>query len=368
MKKKVEIGINVLFWIVLFLVTSYLNYLLQSDNISDPDLISRYHQTYFNVLWENVTGFYGNGYLGFMLGFYVFYAWVVPDFVKIKRIGRLLLTIPLGLIVTSIAIMLFSPILSVLLNSDEWNLWAPSFPALFASLFLKALVIALITVLLGALLKASVLWVNSITEKKALQKNQLESENALLLLKAQLNPHFLFNSLNNIDVLMEESVPKASDYLKKLSDILRYVLYDTKEDMTTLSKELEQIENYIALQKIRTSNTQFVQYEVVGHVGEQPIVPMVFLPFVENAFKFSKNKAIEHGVQIRFEVQSDAVRMLCRNRFEAETVVVQKNEGLGIETIRKRLELLYPKRYQLNIESLDGWFTVDLRVPLNHDH
>ena len=189
-----------------------------------------------------------------------------------------------------------------------------------------------------------------------------------MLLKAQLNPHFLFNSLNNIDVLMEESVPKASDYLKKLSDILRYVLYDTKEDVTTLSKELEQIENYIALQKIRTSNTEFVRYEVEGNVGEQPIAPMLFLPFVENAFKFSKNKTIENGVQIRFEVQPDSVRMQCKNRFEQETIVLQKSEGLGIETIRKRLELLYFKHYLLSIESSDGWFTVDLSIPLKHDH
>jgi LytS/YehU family sensor histidine kinase len=140
--------------------------------------------------------------------------------------------------------------------------------------------------------------------KKALQKKQLQSENALLVLKAQLNPHFLFNSLNNIDVLMEESAHR----------------------------------------------------------------PMLFLPFVENAFKFSKNKAIEHGVQIRFEVQPESVRMLSKNRFEQATITVQKSEGLGIETIRKRLEWLYPKRYRLNIDASDGWFTVDLCIPLNHAH
>ena len=358
MKKKVEIGVNVLFWMVLLFAEVTFFYVTQNKII--PDFASPYHKTFVQLLWGFVSNFYHNGFLGLILSFYLFYAWVVPDFVRKRRIGRLLLTVTLSLIVSSFAVA-YGTIIDML---NDWNSWVPLLP----ELMFKAAILALVMAILGVLLKATVLWIDSIAEKKAIQKKQFESENALLLLKAQVNPHFLFNSLNNIDVLMEESVPKASYYLKKLSDILRYVLYDTKEDMTTLSKELEQIENYIALQKIRTSNTQFVSYEVEGQVGEQPIVPMIFLPFVENAFKFSKNKAIDHGVQIRFEVQPDAVRMLCRNRFEVETVVLQKSEGLGIETIRKRLELLYPKQYRLNIESSAGWFTVDLRVPLKHDH
>ncbi len=362
MKKKVEIGVNVLFWIAFILVAATLFYVARNQIIPDP--ASPYHKTFVQLLWEFVSNFYNNGLLGSILGFYFFYAWVVPDYIRKRHISRLLLTVPLGLIIAGFAVS-FHTLLALLISKA---FLAAIFPKLITELLLKASVYALIVAVLGTLLKTTILWVNSIAEKKALQKKQLEGENALLLLKAQLNPHFLFNSLNNIDVLMEESVPKASDYLKKLSDILRYVLYDTKEDVTTLSKELEQINNYIALQKIRTSNTEFVRYELEGHVGEQPIAPMLFLPFVENAFKFSKNKAIEQGVQIRFEVQPDSVRMLCKNRFEQETVVIQKSEGLGIETIRKRLELLYSKQYLLNIESSDGWFTVDLCIPLKHDH
>lgn len=362
MKKKVEIGINVLFWIVLILVATTLFYVGRNQIITD--FASPYHKTFVQILWGFVANFYNNGLLGSILGFYFFYAWVVPDYIRKKRIGRLMLTVPLGLIIAGFAISFHTLLAFLLFKAYQ----AAIFPKLITDLVLYALVLALIAAVFGTLLKTTILWVNSIAEKRALQKKQVESENALLLLKAQLNPHFLFNSLNNIDVLMEESVPKASDYLKKLSDILRYVLYDTKEDVTTLSKELEQVDNYIALQKIRTSNTTFVSYEVEGEVGEQPIVPMIFLPFVENAFKFSKNKAIEHGVQIRFEVQPDSVRMLCKNRFEQETVVVQKSEGLGIETIRKRLELLYFKHYLLTIDSSDGWFTVDLSIPLKHDH
>lgn len=220
----------------------------------------------------------------------------------------------------------------------------------------------------AGVLKGIILWLLDISEKKALQKKQLESENALLLLKAQLNPHFLFNSLNNIDILIEESPKIASDYLKKLSDILRYVLYETKEDETTLAREIEQIRNYIELQKIRTANVSYVEFEIVGVVGDQKIVPMIFLPFIENAFKFSKNKSIEHAIVIRFEVAKDSVQMQCKNYYESHYLNVIKNEGLGIETIRQRLSLLYPRRHQLDITDAENIFSVTLKIKLEDGH
>ena len=105
-----------------------------------------------------------------------------------------------------------------------------------------------------------------IAEKKGSRKSTWMSKNALLLLQAQINPHFLFNSLNNIDVLIEETPKIASEYLKKLSDILRYVLYETKEEKTDLAKEIAQIQSYIDLQKIRTSNPNYVNFNITGEL------------------------------------------------------------------------------------------------------
>jgi len=235
-------------------------------------------------------------------------------------------------------------------------------------LFTSGIVIAISGGLFAAIAKGIILWLLHISEKRALQKRQLESENALLLLKAQLNPHFLFNSLNNIDILIEESPKIASDYLKKLSDILRYVLYETKEDVTTLAKEIDQIKNYIELQKIRTANASYVDFEIKGEISDQKIVPMIFLPFIENAFKFSKNKSVEHAIVIRFEVDNDTVLMHCKNYFEVKNLHIIKNEGLGIETIRQRLKLLYPRKHNLDIEELENWFTVSLKIKLKDDH
>jgi hypothetical protein len=218
--------------------------------------------------------------------------------------------------------------------------------------------------LLAGALKGGILRMVGLSEKRLLKKRQLESENALLLLKAQLNPHFLFNSLNNIDILIEESPRIASEYLKKLSDILRYVLYETKGDETTLKREIEQITHYIELQKIRTANASYVDFDVLGPVGDQRIVPMIFLPFVENAFKFSTNKLKEHAIAIRFEVSPTEVEMTCRNYYEEQRLRVIRNEGLGIETIRQRLKLLYPGKHRLTIEKEEHWFTVTLNIAL----
>jgi LytS/YehU family sensor histidine kinase len=218
--------------------------------------------------------------------------------------------------------------------------------------------------ILGSLSKASILWYNSIAEKQATSKKHLESQTALLMLKAQLNPHFLFNSLNNIEVLIEENPRKASDYLTKFSDILRYVLYDTKEEESELARELEQIKNYIELQKIRTDNPNFVKFQVTGELENQKIAPMIFLPFIENAFKHSKNKTIDNTIDIEFIFSQSSIKMACRNYYEDSQFELIKSEGLGVETIKQRLNLLYPEKHILNIEKTEHWFNVTLIINL----
>jgi LytS/YehU family sensor histidine kinase len=190
----------------------------------------------------------------------------------------------------------------------------------------------------------------------------LESKNALLLLQAQINPHFLFNSLNNIDILIEETPKIASEYLKKLSDILRYVLYETKEDETGLAKEIDQIKSYIELQQIRTNNPRYVSLIIKGEIKEQRIAPMIFIPFIENAFKHCKNKTIDNAIDIEFDIQDKRIKMVCKNYYEANQLEVIKNEGLGNETIKQRLNLIYPKNHELIIDKTEHWFKVTLIV------
>jgi Putative regulator of cell autolysis len=225
-------------------------------------------------------------------------------------------------------------------------------------------ILSLVWGIIGSAIKGIFLWVDSLAERRVLEKKHLESKNALLMLQAQINPHFLFNSLNNIDILIEETPKVASEYLKKLSDILRYVLYETKEQETDLSKEIVQIQSYIDLQKIRTDNPNYVNINIIGELGDQKIAPMIFIPFIENAFKHSKNKTIDNAIDIQFDISDKNVIMVCKNYFESNQIEIIKSEGLGNETIKQRLNLLYPKRHKLVIDKTDHWFNVTLSINL----
>ena len=143
---------------------------------------------------------------------------------------------------------------------------------------------------------------------------------------------------------------------------LRVIFIDT--DDIFLIKELEQIKSYVELQKIRTDNTRFVNLSIKGELNEQKIAPMIFIPFVENAFKHCKNKSIENAISIDFEINTDTVKMTCKNYFDSNHLEIIKNSGLGIETMKQRLNLLYPKNHKLVIDKSEQWFSVTLSIRL----
>jgi two-component system, LytTR family, sensor kinase len=131
---------------------------------------------------------------------------------------------------------------------------------------------------------------------------------------------------------------------------------------------LDQIKSYIDLQKIRTDNPNYANFEIKGEVNDQKVAPMLFLPFIENAFKHCKNKTIENAIQIYFEIAKNKVHMKCLNYFEPNQIEILKSEGLGIETIKQRLNLLYADKHDLIISDKDNWFTVILNISLNNDN
>lgn len=155
----------------------------------------------------------------------------------------------------------------------------------------------------------------------------------------------------------------ASEYLNKLSDIMRFILYETKGDRISLAKEIEYIEKYIDLQKIRTSNENYVHFEVTGRPGNKMIAPMVFIPFIENAFKHTHNKKLENAISVHIFIKDDTVQLVCENRCDPNAKVQHAIGGLGNELIRKRLNLLYPGQHQLDVQKTDERYSVNLTIP-----
>ncbi len=205
-------------------------------------------------------------------------------------------------------------------------------------------------------------WSKNKALQESLEKQNIKSE--LKLLKSQINPHFLFNTLNNIDILILDEPQKASDYLKRLSEILRYVLYETSNVKVQLASEVAYIQKYVELQKIRTTNNKFASVEIKGNTNDVFIAPMIFIHFVENAFKFATNKKIENGITIRLEVLETEVVFNCKNHIDDDNSSSETDSGLGFQLIKQRLDIIYRENYVLKVREENNWYIVDLKIKL----
>ncbi len=200
------------------------------------------------------------------------------------------------------------------------------------------------------------------------QKLRMELENKnntseLALLRTQINPHFLFNTLNNIDALITTDQEKASDAVIKLSEIMRFVLYESKSDSIAIEKEIEYLENYISLQQLRLKNPFFVSFKKDSTCKHRTIAPMLFIPFVENAFKHGQKNIVAPGIEINLSCSDGNINFEVVNR---HSVLKDQNKdtasGIGLVNVKKRLELLYPKRHKLEIDDRNGLFKIKLVV------
>lgn len=220
--------------------------------------------------------------------------------------------------------------------------------------------IGLICGIVALIMRGFITWFSEIKVKQMLKEKNYEMEMALI--KSQLDPHLLFNTINNIDALILRDAVKASDYLNRLSDMMRFVLYETRADKILLSQEIEYIEKYIALQKIRTANESYVQWRVIGIVANQRIAPMVFIPFIENAFKHTTNKKVENAITITLTITDTSVELICENKFDSMAAQTSVG-GLGNELAQKRLALLYAGKHTLQINKGDDLYRVHLTIP-----
>lgn len=291
-----------------------------------------------------------------LIGFYSFYAILFNRFLHRKKIISLfffsILTSAIGgLLVLLILYLVFG---SRYVFNDGWD------QAIAETLFFTSL--AFVNGVIALVMKGFISWYSEIKLKEELNKKNYEME--LELIKSQINPHFLFNTINNIDVLIEKDATKASRYLNKLSDIMRFMLYETKNENIPLTRELAYIEKYIDLQKIRTSNPNYINYSVDGEAGNLMIAPMLFIPFIENAFKHAENKKMENAITIRIAIRKDKLSFYCENSYK-ESQIKQDRPGLGNELIQKRLALLYPNQHTLNVTNDKEIYTANLTLYYN---
>jgi two-component system, LytTR family, sensor kinase len=211
--------------------------------------------------------------------------------------------------------------------------------------------------LLATFMKGFLMWYDDIHIRQTLEKKNLETQ--LSLIKARIDPHFLFNTLNNIDVMINKDPAQASMYLQKLCDIMRFTLYENHTEQIPLQKEVDIMRQYIELQKIRSSK-DFISLDVTGDTKALSVGPMVLLPFVENAIKHSDGRKQEDAIRIKVTAEKDEIHFLCRNIVARNST--RSEGGIGMELIRQRLTLLYPSQHTLTVGEKNDYFEVQLTI------
>ena len=209
-------------------------------------------------------------------------------------------------------------------------------------------------------------WLSHERDKKELQSQNLASE--LNFLKSQINPHFLFNTLNNLYALSLKKSDQAPETVLMLSEMMRYMLYECNVEKVNLSKEINYLKNYLELEKIRLGRDFDINFKVHGEVDELQIAPLMFIPFIENSFKHGMNNSISDGfVYIDLFVNEGKITMKIKNNSGHEILKNIKNNnsgGIGLINIKRRLKLIYPNKHTLDIEHTENTYTVNLSIQL----
>jgi LytS/YehU family sensor histidine kinase len=198
---------------------------------------------------------------------------------------------------------------------------------------------------------------------KEIENKQLKAE--LNILKSQVNPHFLFNTLNNLyGLITQNENQKAAEITLKLAELTRYLLESSKKEKVSIKRELQFIEDYLCLEKIRLSNNTDIKFDVSGIEEEMFVAPLLFIPLVENAFKHGLQTVTEKSfAHFSLAIQGDDLF------FEAKNSIGKKfqnysTSGTGITNLKNRLQLIYPEKHQLDIENTANFYKVTLHLEL----
>lgn len=214
-------------------------------------------------------------------------------------------------------------------------------------------------------IKITMDWLQEQKRVTALEKTQLETE--LLFLRTQISPHFFFNTLNNIYSLAIEKSDKTPKLILRLSELMRYLLYETKSKRQSLEKEIICIQNYLDLEQIRYGKLLKVNIEIIGDISDKKIAPILLLSFIENAFKHGANKSTDNvKIDIDFKIVENFLYFTISNpipKTKTQSKSIEKSSGIGLRNVKKRLELGYkPEDYSLSINNQNELFVVNLKI------
>ena len=250
----------------------------------------------------------------------------------------------------------------------EFIFWKYAFPmkdgkpiTLDQSWIFNSVRLVIINTIYAVLIRLAIDWYEAQKLKAELINRNQASE--LALLRSQVNPHFLFNTLNNIYSLVYKKSDDAPEAVMKLSSIMRYMLFDATSDNVLLEKEIEYLKSFIELQKLRIRQQDFVEIAIHGDPNGRTIAPMLLIAFVENAFKHSSKSAPNPGIRINLFIEPEQIQFIVTNHVRKNSEAPgDLSGGIGMHNIQRRLDLLYPGKHSLVITEDQAIFTVKLVI------
>ncbi|WP_245842758.1 sensor histidine kinase [Pontibacter ummariensis] len=256
-----------------------------------------------------------------------------------------------------IAIMLIGPLPFVILHPKGLETWDNS-----SDYYMMTLVtIVPLFTFLGWLARITENLVLNTIRKEQLEKQAVEAE--LHYLKSQINPHFLFNTLNNIHTLVYKQAPAAPEAVLRLSSLMRYMIYESNSATVPLLLEMNYLQDYVSLQQLRYKKSPVVDLEVKGDITSCHIAPLLFIHLMENAYKHSPARLEPGDIKVKIEVKENTLTFNIQNPISKNPGnTLEEPGGIGLPNVRKRLALLYPEKHNLEIDNLGEIFVVTLKV------
>ncbi|WP_084647977.1 sensor histidine kinase [Flaviramulus basaltis] len=214
---------------------------------------------------------------------------------------------------------------------------------------------------LSTSIKLGIEWYRTEKQRVLIESQKVNSE--LSFLKAQLNPHFLFNSLNSIYSLANKQSKETTNAIVILSDLMRYMIYEANRELVPLQKEIDYIKNYISLQLLRLKDSSGVKINIHGNLNYN-IEPLLLISFIENAFKYGTDFKGNTSIIIKITIQNELLNLYVYNIVSSQQSTKSENSGIGLENIKNRLQLLYNNNHTLNIKNQKQSYEVNLTLKL----
>ncbi|MBU2951449.1 histidine kinase [Tamlana agarivorans] len=240
-------------------------------------------------------------------------------------------------------------------NTDRSN----SFPGVF---YMLADILPIITILSGF----KFTWDAIVKQRQVEKLTSHIQESELQFLKSQINPHFLFNNLNNLYSYAIESSPKTPVIILELSSVLRYMLYECKARYVSIIKEIEHLKNFTQLNELQIEERGVINFSSENINSQYEIAPLILVVFIENAFKHSQSAQSENiEIAIKISMENNQLHFHCRNNFMPFNKPDNLTHGIGLKNVKKRLDLLYPGAHELRISDSDNIYDIQLNLKLN---